>query len=125
MTPPIFSILSANGTVTALIGSNPVRCFPDMAPQTDAQTPIQRPYVVWSTVVGTAYNVMEGPPPGDHTRTSLQVYADTAASRDAVYEACRAALDPFGYMASLNFSGVDPDTKRFTISFDWNFILDH
>ena len=123
MTPPVFTILAADSAVTALIGASPVRCFPDTTPQEPPAIP--RPYVVWSTTVGTAYNLMDAPPPADHVRVTLAVYADKASDRDAVYEATRAALDPFGYLASLNFSGYDDTTKRYTVSYDWNFIIQH
>jgi len=120
MTPPIVSLLVASSAVTAIIGANPSRIFPDEAIQ--AATP---PYIVWSTTVGSAYILMDAPPPADHVRTTLQIYAMSATERDALYEAARAALEANGYLASLNFSGYDPDTKRYTVSFDWNFILQH
>lgn len=121
MTPPVFPLLAAASAVTALIGTDPVRAFPDDAPQGQVT-----PYVIWSTTVGTAYNVMDkNSPPADRVRVTITIVADTASARDALYEAARAALEPGGYLSSLNYSGFDPETKRYTTSFDFSFILAH
>lgn len=125
MTPPVYQLLLASPLVKSLLGVmepsgyvEVLRVFPDSAPQ---KQPL--PYVVWSTVVGTAYNLLAEPPPADHTRVSIQIWADSATNRDEVYQACRAAMEENGYLASLNFSYGEHETKRYTISFDWSFIL--
>lgn len=114
MTPPIFAIIKASGTVTALIGSNPVRFY--MAGEATQDTPV--PYCVWQNIFGTPENFLGQLPDVDSWTTQIDVYADTATTVRAVAQAVRNALEPVAYVTSWNGESKDPATKRYRYSFD-------
>lgn len=121
MTPPVVPLLAANAAVTAIIGSSPIRAFPTEIPQGQAV-----PAVTWDLVGGLPYNLLEGnPPPCDHIRVTITCWAMDFTTADDLSNKVRTALEPNGYLASFNPNSFDPDTKRFSIGFDWSFLLDH
>jgi len=57
---PVFTLLSNAGAVTAIIGTNPVRCYPaGNIPQALGDDPnVNLPCVTWQTIGGTPNNLL-------------------------------------------------------------------
>jgi hypothetical protein len=118
MIPPIFATLSAAAPVTALIGSNPCRCYPfGQAPQ---GTVI--PYVTWQTISGTPTNKLTQGSFYDSMRAQIDCWAATGSAAIALAEVVRTALEPVGVCVSLNLNEKDAETGIYRYSMDFEFI---
>ncbi|MCW1937511.1 DUF3168 domain-containing protein [Pseudomonas sp. MDMC_285] len=119
MNPPIFSVVSADPAVTALLGSNPVRFLPfGEAPQG-----VTYPYAVWQSVGGAPGNFLAGRPDADSYTTQVDVYADTAASAREVAKALRDAVELVAHVVAWRGESRDPETKKYRFSFDVAWIV--
>lgn len=116
--PPVFTILAATSAVTAIVGTNPVRVFP----AGDIPQGQLLPAVAWQGIGGLPYNLLSDRPPADHQRVQIDCWAHEFGVADNLANEVRYALELSGYLVSLNGSDYDPETKRFRVSFDWNFI---
>jgi hypothetical protein len=118
MYPSFFSTLTGTPAVTALLGSNPTRVYPHgEAPQT-----VAKPYVTHQLVTGLPENYLADTADMDTCRVQFNCYGATSASALSVASAIRTALEPFGYVVSMNLTGRDPDTNNYTYSFDMEFM---
>ena len=76
MIPPIFTAISSNSAVTALLGSNPVRFFMfGLAPDN-----VQYPYAVWQVASGSPENYLNNRPQIENHVIQIDVYSDSAAT---------------------------------------------
>jgi hypothetical protein len=122
--PPIFTILKNAAAVTALIGTNPCRCFPaGNIPQVpiDQQT-AQVPAVTWQTIGGAPYNVLADVPAADYQRVQLDCWSLDFDTTQTLADAVLAALAGAGYCVSFNGHDYDEETRRYRASFDFSFI---
>lgn len=118
MYPVFFPTLTANGSVTAALGSNPTRVYPHgEAPQNSP-----RPYATHQLVSGSPENYLSGAPDTDAYRIQFNCYADTATAARNAAGVIRTALEGSGYLVSFNGTTRDPDTNRYTYSFDFEFM---
>ena len=120
MYPPIFATCAADSSVTALIGSSPVRLYPfDDAPQG-----VQKPYVVWQTIGGNPENYLGSLPDVDRFALQVDVYADSASEARAVAQAVRDAVEPVSYITRWGGETRDQETRDYRYSFDisWHVI---
>lgn len=121
MTPPVVPLLAASSDVTAILGTSPIRAFPMVVPQGQAM-----PAVTWDVVGGYPDNLLEGnPPPSDHVRITITCWAMDFVAVSDLSDKVRAALEPNGYLVSFNPADYDPETKRYSDSFDWSMIVEH
>lgn len=117
MIPPIFSIIAAAPSVTALIGSSPVRFYNfGEAVQT---TP--KPYAVWQLITGVPANYINQLPDMDDTRVQVDVYDDDAATTRAVAIAIRDAIEPHAHMVGFADRGRDATTRNYGFMMDFEF----
>lgn len=117
MYPPVFTTCTANGSVTALLGSSPCRIYPfGEAPQN-----VTLPYAVWQLVSGVPENYLSGRPDMDSFTVQIDVYADTASDAREVAEAIRDAIEAACHVVGWYGEGRDRDTDHYRISFgsDW------
>lgn len=118
MYPPIFATISADASVTALIGSVPACRFYlfGRAPQG-----VAKPYAVWRQIGGRPENYINQTPDIDRFDIQIDVYADTAASAHSVAEALRDAIEPVADITAWRGDGTDPVTqnKTFTFEAEW------
>lgn len=117
MIPPIFSIIAAAPSVTALIGSSPVR-FYNFGEATQA-TP--KPYAVWQLITGIPANYINQLPDMDDTRVQVDVYDDDAATARAVAVAIRNAIEPHAHMVGFADRGKDATTRNYGFMMDFEF----
>ncbi|WP_414430850.1 DUF3168 domain-containing protein [Alcanivorax sp. IL3] len=118
MYPPVFPILNGNAAVVALLGS-PVRVYPfGQAPQD-----VTGPYAAWQLITGSPENYLKDRPDADNFDIQMDIYAADEDDSLAVGKAIRNALEPFAYITRWGGQGMDPDTKRWRVSFDVSFIV--
>lgn len=113
---PIFTLLAANASITALVGTNPVRVWEDTVPDDLAD---QRPYIVWGTVGGAPENYMGDLPGIDSARLQVDVYSTTKAQARALAKLVRNTLESSMHMIGTPISLYEPDTKlhRYLLEF--------
>ena len=117
MNPPIFTIVSADSGVTALLGTDPVRFFPfGQAPdETDM------PYAVWQIVSGSPENHLNDVPNIDSWLVQVDVYAMRGSTARTVAEALRDAIEPEAYITAWRGESKEYDNV-FRYSFDVEFL---
>jgi hypothetical protein len=122
---PLPALLAADPTTTAIIGTNPVRCYlAGNIPQVQGIDPNANiPCVTWQVVAGTTENLLSDPPPVDYVRVRIVCWAMTFIQADALGDAVRAALLAGGSDDGLNPDIFEPDTKRYAVTFDFKFIV--
>lgn len=120
MLPPIFSLLSTNAAVGALIGvGSACRCYP----WGNAPPDVVSPYVTWYTVAGLPDNTLSDTPATDEFVGQIDIWGDTGASAVAAATAVRAAIETYGNVTQYNPSDRDPATGRYRMSFDAEFVV--
>lgn len=119
MIPPVFTILSADTTVTALLGTTPLRVFPDQAPQNTI-----KPYAVYTMFSGTPQNTFDEAAEVDILSTQIDIWADTSGSCQAVAEVVRTSLEPYAYLTSFASSAPDDQTPEYRVRLDFDFFKD-
>lgn len=116
MLPQVFPLLAGSPAVTALIGTNPVRAYRHgEAPQN-----VKAPYVTWSAPGGAPANAFEGAC-ADQFRVQVDCWSDNDAGVEILAAAVRAALEPAAHLVAYLADERDTTTRRFRISFafDW------
>lgn len=117
MLPLVFPLLKNAADVTALIGTNPVRAYRHgRAPQD-----VAAPYVTWSVPGGTAENALQGAD-ADFFRVQVDCWSDGDAQIETLAAAVRAALEPAAHLVAYLADDQDETTKRYRISFAFDFI---
>lgn len=111
---PIFSTLKAASAVTALIGSNPCRCYP----AGEADQGVARPYVTYQQISGNPENYLNAAPDIDGSTTQVDCYGETLASARNTFTACRNALQAIGHVVSVRETGREAETNLYRVSFD-------
>lgn len=115
MLPIIFPIIAADGDVTAIIGSSPVRFYRHgKAPQN-----VVAPYCTWFMVSGIPENTLDELPRVDRFSVQIDCWSDNTGTGDEEVEtlarAIRDAIEPYHYMTGVVIDGIDPDTQRHRI----------
>lgn len=116
---PVVSLIEAHYPPISELGS-PVRVFPDVIPQGK-----QLPAVTYSMVSGQPENYMEAAPTLDSVTLQIDIWAFTGVEAGTVADKVRLALEDSGKNCLVRFNPDDyePDTKRYKISFDFEFWL--
>lgn len=123
MLPALFPMLKAAPSVTALIGAgtdpitDPMRFYRHgRAPQG-----VRPPYVTWSVPGGDTQITFEGSD-ADTFRVQVDCWSDGDTEVETLAEAVRAALEPHAHLVAYLADEQDAETKRFRISFSFDFI---
>lgn len=116
MIPPIFKILKNTATVTAIIGTAPVRVYPwGEAPQN-----VARPYATWMIFDGSPENYLNQTPDIDKVGIQMDCWAEKGADCEALAIAIRDALEPHGHMTNFANMERDPETKLYRLRMDFD-----
>lgn len=117
MYPPVYSVCAADASVTALLGSPP-RLYPfGEAPQG-----VATPYANWQVITGSPENYLHGRPDMDGFTLQVDVYADTASAAISAAAAVRDAIELHAYIVRWGGHTRDPDTQRYRVSFDIDWL---
>lgn len=114
MLPLIFPLLAAAPAVTALIAGRVYR-------HGTAEEGVIRPYVTWSVPGGAPENTFQGAD-ADVFRVRVDCWSDDDTQIETLATAVRTALEPAAHLVGYVADERDPETKRFRISFDFDFI---
>ena len=118
MFPPLFALASADASVTALLGTDPVRFWPFAEARQDES----RPYAVWQVTYGAPDNLLGEVPRMDRHGVLVDAYATTATVARDIAEALRNALETSCYVVSWNGEFKDVATGLFRYSFTVEFM---
>ena len=118
---PVVPTLKLASAVTALLGTNPLRVFEDIAPH---KTP--HPYAVWSVVTANPENHLDCPANTDHVSFQIVVYDTQQKRASDIRAAIREALELYCYVTNIhpNYFERIADTNIFGRGFDANWFLD-
>ena len=118
---PVVPTLKLASAVTALLGTNPLRVFEDIAPH---KTPY--PYAVWSVVTANPENNLDCPANTDHVSFQIVVYDTQQKRASEIRAAIRKALEPHCYVTNIHPNHFEriADTNIFGRGFDANWFLD-
>ena len=118
MLPPIVAWMNADAAVVSLLKTTGVmRVFRDEIPETQPQPSLGLPAVVYQLVSGVPLQKLDCAPSIDSLRIQFDVWAESWPEADTVFAAVRDALELHGN-TTYNFSGRDPVTRNFRVSFD-------
>lgn len=121
MIPPLVALMKATPAVTAQLGTNPTRFYPDKYPEN--QSPVY-PYGVYLVVGGQPPNQLNGSPGTDNVRVQIDIYGETLATAEAAYNAVRDATETVADIVSFNIGGaLDIDSNNYRFSFDISYWL--
>ncbi len=113
----VYTLLMSSSPLVAIIGP---RAYMDMAPQTSGLvTP--SPYVIWSGMGGRTNPYLGDIPGIDNPVIIFEIYAQTAAQRESIYNAMIAVLDPAGNMLQQPMTFWDFESKLFKAVFEYSF----
>lgn len=117
--PPIFTACRADPSITAQLGTNPLRLFMfGMAPQK-----VQKPYAVWTVISGSPENYLAGRPDAEQYTIQVDVYADTAAQARSALSAIERAIELHCYVTRYGGESRDPETKNYRSTMDVAWII--
>jgi hypothetical protein len=112
--PALTSLIVANAPLLAVIGSNPIRCFPERIPQPVNGAPLssQYPCLVYRIVTGTPETYFKGTSDIDLYRVQIDAYASTLSAADALLKLARAAIVDDGRNVAVSDNGSDFDDEN-------------
>ena len=118
---PIVPTLKANPSITALLGTSPLKVYEDIAPH---KTPF--PYAIWSVVTANPENNLDCAADIDHVSFQIVVYHSNQERAAEIRAAIRTALEPYCYVTSIHPNHFEriADTNIFGRGFDANWFLD-
>jgi hypothetical protein len=117
MLPAVFPLIKAATAVTALIGTNPCRCFRHgSAPQG-----VVAPYVTWYVVAGTPANTLDDVPRADDFSIQVDCWSDDPVQVETLAAAVRDALELRADMTAVSVNARDPETMRYRIGLTFRF----
>lgn len=120
MLPPVFALVSTDADCAAQLGAGDAcRCYPFG----DAPVDLTAAYVTWFTFAGEPENTLDDAPPSDRFVGQIDVWAESPAAVVAAARPVRAAIERFGQVIAYNPSDRDPETGRYRMSFDAEFVV--
>ena len=118
MLPPVYALLTADATVTTLVGTRIYRH--GTAPQN-----VQAPYVTWFLVSGVPENELSSLPRVDRMEVQIDCWSNNTGTGDAQVEALatavRDALEPTVHMTGVIANEQDFETRRYRLGMQFTF----
>jgi hypothetical protein len=118
MLPSVFTLLTADPAVTALVGTRIYRH--GSAPQK-----VEAPYVTWFLVSGIPENELSSLPRVDRMEVQIDCWSNNTGTGDAQVEelaaAVRDALEPVAHMTGIIANEQDFETRRYRLGMQFTF----
>lgn len=107
--PALSALVLANAPLLAVIGSSPVRCFPERIPQPVGGGPLsqQMPCLVYRIVYGTPEIYFDGESDIQHFRIQIDAYATTLSAADALLKLAVPAIRAGDRNVQVSDNGSD------------------
>ena len=120
MIPPIVPLLAADATVTALLGSAPIRVYPfGEAPELQTY-----PYATWTVFSGNPQNQLGDVPDMDVIGTQVDIWGETASSALDVAAAIRDAIEPHAHMVGFGSTTREAETGHYRVRLEFDFFTE-
>lgn len=118
---PVFPVLSAVDAVKAVLGTDPVRIFEDIAPDKTSY-----PYAVWTTITALPQNNLDCPPNIDHVSFQIVVYDTNKTRASEVRKVVLNVIEQHCHVTRFHPNHFErkADTNIFGRGFDANWFLD-
>lgn len=113
MTASIYEVCFADPTVTARLGSSPMRFFPTIAPEGTLL-----PYATFQTIGGGPENFLAGRPDIDDYRIQIDVFARTAVEASEIDMIIRTAIELRCNVIRFNGQFTEEETRLERSGFD-------
>jgi hypothetical protein len=116
MLPAIFPWIRDAAAVTALIGTDPVRCYRHgNAPQGTSA-----PYLTWYVVSGLPENDLSDTPRVDSYIVEVDCWSQDPTQVETLAAAVRDAIEPHANMTGVAVNGRDAETLLYRIGLTFN-----
>lgn len=116
MLPPLYTLLSGNSAVAAIVGTR-------IYPHGDAPAEVTAPYVTWFVVDGLPENQLSDVPAIDRFVLQVDCWHPTSAGVDTLAGAVRAALEPVAHVTGVVLNQRDPDTRLYRLALQVDYFL--
>jgi len=116
--PPVFLYAAASPAVTAILGAPPAMRF---WPAGHAKQESARPYATHGLVVAVPENTLSCPPSVDKFSLQIDCFAKDWSAAWALMGALRSALEPDGYINTIDIDEWDNPTGLYRVSFSVDF----
>lgn len=118
MLPQVFSILSGDTSVAALVGTRIYR-------HGNAPQGVTAPYITWFVVSGIPENELSDLPRIDRYQVQVDCWSSNTGGGDtqieALAEAVRDAIEPHAHMVAVVANGIDYETQRLRLGMSFDF----
>lgn len=116
MLPPIYPLLKASPAVTAILGTNPMKCYRHgIAPQGTVA-----PYVAWMVIAADPENQLSALPRTDRWTMQIDCYDPTDGGVETLAQAVRDALEPTMHLTGMPIDQKEADTALFRIALQFD-----
>lgn len=117
--PAVYPLLANAAPVTALIGTNPVRCYRHgRAPQG-----VSVPYVTWASPASSPERQITGVPVADRWNVRIDCWSDNDTEVETLAQVVRDAIEPFAESIGVVIDDRDDHTNRYRITQSFDFWL--
>ena len=118
---PVFPVLSVVDAVRAVLGTDPVRIFEDIAPDKTSY-----PYAVWTMITALPENNLDCPPNIDHVSFQIVVYDTNKTRASEVRKVVLIVIEQYCHVTRFHPNHFErkADTNIFGRGFDANWFLD-
>lgn len=111
MIPPIYTVVTGNSSVTALIGTR-------FYPAASAPQGVTKPYATYQNISGVPENYINQVPDVDEYGIQVDCFAESYAQVVSLAEAIRDAVEPVAHITAWRGDQRDPETMMYRFSFD-------
>lgn len=116
MLPPIYTILSGNSAVAAIVAT---RIFP----HGEAPQDVGKPYITWFMVTGVPENSLNCVPDIDRCTIQIDCWHQTSAGIVSLTAAARTALEVYGHVTGVIINQREPETKLYRMAIQFDYFL--
>jgi len=116
MLPPIYTILSGNSGVAALVSTR-------IYPHGDAPAEVTAPYITWFVVDGIPENQLSAVPDMDRFVVQVDCWHSTSAGVDVLATAIRSALEPVSHVTGILLNQREPETRLYRIALQFDYFM--
>ncbi|MFY9326490.1 MAG: DUF3168 domain-containing protein [Georgfuchsia sp.] len=111
----IYSILSANAGVTALVS---LRIYPDLVPEEKAT-----PYIGFERVSTDPINTIHGTTIAEDVGMVVACWADTRLAAEGLADAVKTAMQAAGHLYTARGAEMDESTGRLAATLDYTILI--
>lgn len=116
MLPPIYTLLSGNSAVAALVSTR-------IYPHGEAPQEVAIPYVTWFLVAGMPENRLDSLPDIDRCTVQVDCWHPTSAGVVTLATAVRNALEPVCHVTEILLNQRELETRLYRLALQLDYFL--